>query len=219
LFKGKETMKHKLIYSCLILLVIAGFAACRNTIQPDSSISAQYFPNKVGDSWTYMVDDTVGENLQVSIIGSTSLPDGIPVSIWKWVWPGNMNPKVFGTDTTYVVISGDTVEISSPINPKRYPPKSIKDLPIRYKYIFPLETGNNWIHDADSSRVVSKDSLTVPAGMFNGVYKIHTHGFSFNYRLDRDIWFKPGVGLVKMNQILILGDFNGSLKLVDYHVK
>lgn len=212
-------MKSKLIFPYILIMVVLGFLACQNNVVSDGPAAAQWFPNKVGDSWTYMVDDTTGKNLKISIIGTTHLPDGIPVTIWKWVWPEDMNPKAFGTDTTYVVVTGDTVQISSPIYPKRYPPKSIKDLPVRYKYIFPLETGSSWKNDADSSLVMSKDSLTVPAGTFDGVYRIHTHGFSFNYQLDRVSWFKQGVGIIQMNQTLILGNFNGTLKLVDYHVK
>jgi len=161
-----------------------------------------------------MVNDTVGENLQVSIMGTTHYSDGTPATIWKWIWPENMNQKAFGTDTTYVIVKGDSILISPYLHVYSNGTKLIDHI-----YIFPLQAGQVWRHDADSSQVVSEDSLTVPAGSFGGVYRIHTTGGGPNYFLDRNIWFKPGVGIIQMYQKRFYGGFYGTLKLVDYHVK
>ena len=225
-------MKPKLISPWFLLLLIAGLAACQNNGFSDQHEALQWFPNKVGDSWTYAVTDTAyghrwGSDfrtgtLHISIIDSTKLPGGTSATVWRTVWPPEVSPArpPWNVDTAYVWTSGDTVKISYGVEPILFPPKSMRDIVITDIYIFPFQMGSGWrIQGPDTTQVVSKDSLSIPAGTFDNVYRINTHTFmgSFNYSINRDVWFKPGVGLVQK-----MVSFNGTYytwKLVDYHVK
>ncbi|HKJ34838.1 MAG TPA: hypothetical protein VKA34_23640 [Balneolales bacterium] len=219
-------MKHKLIYSCLILLVIAALASCHNSIQSNLSISDQYFPNKVGDSWTYAVTDTAYSQrrntlttgtLKVSIIDSTKLPDGTIASVWRTVWPPEVSPArpPWNVDTTYVAVSGDSVLISDGLVYSSV--CKCKKPQVVSVYILPFYSVNEWHLGPDSSRVISEDTLSVSAGTFDKVYHISTHGISFNYYLTQDDWFKPGVGLVQ--KMVSSNGLYYTWKLIDYHVK
>ena len=223
-------MKTRMIYLFLINLAIASFASCQNNGLSDLR-QIQGFPNKVGDSWSYLVTDTAyaygkhqGTNqttdtLSVSVIGSTHLPDGTQAAIWRTAWPPELafSSPPWNVDTTYVWISADTVNMSSGMEPVLHPPKSMKDIPITSKFIFPVQTGQTWNIGPDSSRVVSVSSLQVPAGTFDNVYQILRNESSFNFYLTEHDWLKPGVGLVQR-----MVAFNGTFytwKLISYHVK
>ena len=226
-------MKKKvLILGLLFTMLVVLIASCQNSIQPDTSISNQYFPNKVGDSWTYTVADTaynshpslssnsskiVTGTLRVSIINSTKLPDGTSATVWRTVWPPEVSPArpPWNVDTAYVAISGDSVLVSDGLI--YLSTCQCRKPQIANIYILPFQTGKNWHLGPDSSRVVSEDTLNVPAGTFNKVYRISSGEGTVNSYLRQDEWFKPGVGLVQK-----MVSFNGTYytwKLVDYHVK
>ncbi|HKI46544.1 MAG TPA: hypothetical protein VKA08_14540 [Balneolales bacterium] len=217
-------MKPKLIFPWLLILVVAGLAACQNNGFSDQHEALQWFPNKVGDSWTYAVTDTayghrwgqalVTDTLRVSIIGTTKYPDGTPATIWQTVWPKNMHPTASRIDTTYVILSGDSVLVSPYLavfsNGKKH---------IYHIYVFPFQTGNGWRLGPDSSRVVSRDTLSVPAGTFTDVYRISTGGGGINAFFSQDTWFKAGIGIVQVTHAEWNYLAKYTWKLLDYHVK
>ncbi len=222
-------MKRKVLISgslFMILLVLIG--SCQNSIQSDTSISSQYFPNKVGDSWTYTVADTAYNShpalsskivtgiLRVSIIDLTKFPDGTSATIWRTVWPPEVSPArpPWNVDTAYVWTSGDTVKISYGVEPILFPPKSMRDIAITDIYISPLQTGKRWHLGPDSSRIASNYTLSVPAGTFDNVYQISSGEGTANFYLRQDEWF---VGIVQ--KMVSLNGTYYTWKLVDYHIK
>jgi hypothetical protein len=221
-------MKMSIILSCFVSLLLGIFISCQNSELTDPPQTSKYLPNKTGDSWTYKVTQNTGDTtnsaiVKISNIGTTQLKDGTNAAIWLSEWPQNTHPAAFkmGRDTTFVISSGDTLMVSSSVFPKKYPPKSFNELPIQFKYEFPLNIGKTWHHGVDSSKVFSKDAISVPKGTFDNVYKIHITGFSLNYRYNADIWFKSGIGIIKVDQYskgLTLYGFNKQWKLVDYHL-
>ena len=59
----------RVLFVCTILLVLA---ACKKD-KIDNSKASDLFPNKIGDSWVYLVNDTTRVNNQVTDIKSYNM--------------------------------------------------------------------------------------------------------------------------------------------------
>lgn len=98
-------MKTTLYLSAFMALLT--FPSCsKNNDRVSSNLSDQYFPNKVGNQWVYMVTDSlknVTDTVIVTITGTISDPSsGETYKVWQYKWPDRM-------DTAYVETKGDTV--------------------------------------------------------------------------------------------------------------
>jgi len=99
----------KTILLCCTLLLFA-FGCKKNNNSDNGNTINTYatdiFPNKVGDTWLYLVNDTtvnlfshdssaIQYSMSISITDSVQLPEGIKANIWVYNFSGS-------TDTNYV---------------------------------------------------------------------------------------------------------------------
>src|SRR5450755_525 len=104
-------MKSVLLYSIIFLFIVGCKKSNNNN---DHQKATEIFPNKVGDTWLYLVNDTtvnrstpndspaVQYNLTVSVINSIQLQGGIRANVWVYIYPDR-------TDTNYVFQKEDTI--------------------------------------------------------------------------------------------------------------
>ncbi len=171
------------------------------------------FPNTIGNSWTYVRTDNNGNSdiLKVKIVAKDKMPDGQIANIWQYKYPGF-------TDSLWVV-SKDTVA-----NFYRNPNLAASTRPV-LALVMPLQAGNSWNTDipyGDTTKVLSKTSISVPAGTFTPVYKIaKTVGYVTNSWTKDTLWYKNKVGIVRKVQAEFnLGPIpgNGTWKLRSYSI-
>src|SRR5258705_1872717 len=103
----------KLVVSCCIILFFA--VGCRKAgNSPGNQNATDIFPDKIGDTWLYHVNDTTiyddpglattmtEYDMTVSVIESVQLPEGIEANVWVYNYPG-------GADTNYVFQKDDSI--------------------------------------------------------------------------------------------------------------
>ena len=161
----------KSILSCLIILLIT--AGCKKSHDDNDQNGPGVFPNKVGDTWVYLVNDTsygasnsatISQyNMTVSIIDSVQLPGAIKANRWVYNYPG-------GTDTNYVYQHGDTVSFAANTLPSLY---------IARQYIIPLRlhnswqyTGNYFLNSLHNVTVDSVSTIIVEGNHFENAYSL-----------------------------------------------
>lgn len=160
------------------------------------SYSSDSFPNKVGNSWHYLVSDTaislgvpqtteiIQYNLDVSIKGITHLPTGEEVTIWQYKYPDH-------TDTSLVYQHEDSL---------KYMYKAGTN--VNMFYIVPLKTNTEWslfpgYGCGIFGKVLDTTSLQVNSFHFNEVMPVSIYGNCPDVGFNVLEWYVRGVGLVK----------------------
>jgi hypothetical protein len=125
----------KAMYMGVFLLILA--AACKKSNSGNTS-SADIFPNKIGDSWHYLVKDTTVQGSQdsgsiqytvdVLIVDAIQWSPGVIAAVWQYHYP-------YGTDSNYVFQLGDTIKFMD-----RGKISLVK------QYIIPFSTGSSWLY-------------------------------------------------------------------------
>jgi len=201
----KTTLKI-LLLSGLIGLTALGCGQ-NNTVSPnplpsDSLSAKEAFPNRIGDSWTYSVFDSIKKTTQtvvMKIVGDSLFKNGKTYKIWQY--------DLSGKKAYYVNITADTVQIISPL--------------IYKAYVFPLFFNKAWTGPAPGKCKITKiETLNVPAGTFKNCYVIHREVAVTNYFLDEYVWFKPHVGVIKRQAYErdLGAQTNRVWKLMSYHL-
>jgi hypothetical protein len=201
------------------------FTACsKEEKQLINRASDQAFPDRVGDHWVYKYDDLNSNDKQyilVDIVGATTLPDGRSVSIWTSTLQDKSNTKYL-IDSSYVTIDDQKAVFYAP------PCLTCTDHTAyeKRRYIFPLRVGNTWFTNeffGDTTCVLSNESLTVPAGMFNNTFQLSkTVGYVTNSFTKDSIWLTLNIGMTKYYQdAYSLGPIpgNGIWELESYDLK
>src|SRR5450432_2712813 len=114
---------NKIFFGCIVLLLMIGCNKGNNDNNSSNRNASDIFPDKVGDSWVYLVNDTMvyrtgGQSdsisqyhVNVSVIDTVQLPEsidgiqlpgGTTANIWVYTYPDH-------TDTNYVFQTADTV--------------------------------------------------------------------------------------------------------------
>jgi len=195
----------KNIIFCSISLVFA--LGCRKSNNNNNQNAADIFPNKVGDRWIYLVNDTlvnrsnpdspaVQYNLTVSVVNSIQLPGGIRANVWVYSFPG-------GTDTNYVFQRNDTVYFID-INQIVYSIQS-------RRYIIPLSLHNSWQYSMPSFHDITVDSqsdIVVGQNHFGNVFHIYGNAGMPDAGYVINEWIEDYVGIVKRH-------FNPSGMMID----
>lgn len=191
--------------SQLIALSFLLLTSCKKDNSPNSTIIS-YFPNTVGNKYTYAVTDSVN-NMQavvnVAVTGSSTV-SGKPVKVWVYTYPNYI-------DTNYVFSNKDSVVIYDKTKTT-----------IDRIYLIPFNVGSKWRGPllSDSCKVVSYGSLMVQSGSYSDTYLIIEHIFGPNYHLTRNQWFVPKLGFVKMeiNEFNLGPTKNQTWELIKYNV-
>ena len=195
---------HKIAFGCFIVLLTAG---CRKTSigNTANNNATDIFPDKVGDTWQYLVNDTsisvissqnktvTHYNLTVSIIDSVYLPasiHGIPLpfgkaaKVWVYNYPGF-------PDTNFVYQSADTV-IFFDVN------QSSKSF--ARQYIIPFQLHNAWPYTvAGLGEVTVEGQVNVVVGQnkFDNAFFIDGGAGYPDEEFNVSEWIENNVGIVK----------------------
>jgi hypothetical protein len=190
---GCQVLKMVMRLICLCSAVLI-FTACKKNGDGDNSSSP--FPNKIGDSWTYHVQDTTWNNNQpanisnytmtVSVIGAKILTGGIVANVWVYSRPGQ-------SDTCYVTTMADTIRFVDIHEFGLYV--------FSRQYIIPIALNNSWAYldpyHPNDVRVDSQASILVEQMEFDSAF--HISGFSGvpDSWFQIDEWVANNVGTVK----------------------
>ncbi len=151
-----------------------------------SRLSDEYFPNAIGNWWVYSRFDSLAmENttLRVDIVKDSVQKDGSTYRMWVF-----SKSNIY--DTLFVRTTSDSVLFF------RYPEGFPNEV-----MLVPLAVGNWWTHPfmvRDSTRVISKDTVTVNYEEFADAYSIRRRLFAFNDYLTDTRWFVPYLGIVRL---------------------
>lgn len=199
-------MKKTLMFLILACTFLVNCAQNKSeNLNPDN-----YFPNAVGNKYTYNVVDSVSNTtytVNVAVVGKTTLPNGQPATIWTYTYPNSI-------DTNYVFSNKDSVMFYS--NQKLDYSTSITNV-----YHLPLSIGAKWRVSflGDTSTVISNNAISVNGKTYNNTYLIHEQGHQYNYGTDRDQWYVPNIGMIKLNIMEPINATRQLWVLINYQIK
>lgn len=175
---------------------------------------ADYFPLRVGDSWTYRNTEEGGYTLKVL---SEEPQQSAPVLYVVEFLSGAKILKVFSKTEGWVLFHKESYPEHEGLQASYEPPKQF--LPN------PLIAGQKWswsgkdptqVEHRESSRVVGFEKVTVPAGTFRAM-KIVTEVTGGSAIMTKTSWYADGVGLVK--SLTEAGPIKYGSELTDYSFK
>jgi hypothetical protein len=214
-----STMKTMVFFCCIFLF----FTGCKKSVvnNLDGKKGTDMFPNKVGDTWLYQVNDTLVNratnekqitqyNMTVSVIQSIQLGGAIPANMWVY-------SSVAGTDTNYVFEAGDTVRF---IGNRQYLS------PITKQYIIPLQLHSSWPYDQNSFQNVMVDlqeNITVQQHDYENAFHIAGYSGMPDGMVFISEWIAPNVGVIKRYSNasgMIIQQFHiTGWTLINYHLE
>ena len=153
-----------------------------------------YFPLRVGDSWTYRNSEEGGYTLKVL---SEEPQEGGPIRYVVEFRSGVIIQNVFSKAAGWVLFHAESYPEHEGLKATYEPPKQY--LPN------PLVAGQKWewtgkdptqMERHESSRVVGFENITVPAGKFRAM-KVISEVTGGAIPMTKTSWYAAGVGLVK----------------------
>jgi hypothetical protein len=197
-------------YLHFILIICLFLASCRKEASNRASTS-EYFPNSIGDKWTYKYVDSVNNNsvfVDVTIVGSTILFNGQNAKIWTYAFPNHV-------DTAFVYQVGDTIRFLD------------RGFSTHYTYVTPLAPGSLWRTNPDyvydSIKIIDNRSLYANGETFSNSFLLYQVGRLPNDFWNSSEWFCPYVGMVTKNErdnLTITNEHtNISWELVSYNLR
>lgn len=188
-----------------------------NKSNPGNSGSQDLFPNKIGDSWHYLVKDTTLQgnldsgvtqyNVDVFVIDTVKWTNGITAAIWQYKYPG-------WTDSNFVFQTGDTVRFMDRTNSY-----------IVRQYIIPFVSGSFWpyVPGIGNVTVTGQQDITVENNDFANAWQIYGNAGMPDASFTVDQWFKENTGFVRLylnpsGELLITKHIQDWL-LVSYELK
>lgn len=185
----------KTILLCCTLLLFA-FGCKKNNNSDNGNTINTYatdiFPNKVGDTWLYLVNDTtvnlfshdssaIQYSMSISITDSVQLPEGIKANVWVYNFSGN-------TDTNYVFQKGDTIRFMDKTNTY-----------IARQYIIPLKLHNSWeyVQGIYDVTVDSQANIIIGQNHFDDAFNLDGYQGLPDAIFYIDEWVVNNVGVVK----------------------
>jgi len=173
-------------------LLLASTALGRRPKEPKTT--ADYFPLRVGDSWTYRNTEEGGYTWKVL---SEEPQEGGPVRYVVEVRSGVVIQNVFSKAGGWVLFHAESYPEHEGLKATYEPPKQY--LPS------PLVAGQKWewsgkdpaqVERHEAYRVVGLENITVPAGKFRAM-KVISEISSGATPMTKTYWYADGVGLVK----------------------
>jgi hypothetical protein len=180
----------------LTAIVLATLALGSSAAAPKpklAKIEADYFPLRVGDSWTYRNTEAGGYTLKVL---SEEPQEGGPVRYVVEFRSGVIIQNVFSKTDGWVLFHAESYPEHEGLKATYEPPKQY--LPN------PLVVGQKWewsgkdptqVEHHENSRAVGFENVTVPAGKFRAMKVVSE--VSGSSPMTRTNWYADGVGLVK----------------------
>ena len=180
----------------------------------DPKPTADYFPLRVGDSWTYRNTEEGGYTLKVL---SEEPQEAGPVRYVVEFRSGVIIQNIFSKVSGWVLFHAENYPEHEGLKATYEPPKQY--LPN------PLVAGQKWewtgkdptqTEHHESSRVVGSENVTVAAGKFRAM-KVVTEVSGGSAPITKTNWYADGVGLVK--SITDGGKIKYGSELTDYSFK
>lgn len=202
------------VLSFATLLFLHGASAAKPKQKSKSESAADYFPLRVGDSWTYRNTEEGGYTLKVL---SEQPQEGGAVRFVVEMLAGVKVNNTYSKANGWVLFHAESYPEHEGLQATYDPPKQL--LPN------PLVVGQKWewsgkdptqVEHRESSRVVGVETVTVPAGKFRAM-KVVTEIAGASVPLIRTSWYADGVGLVKTTNVG--GQIKYGSELTDYSFK
>jgi len=197
----------------LLLLGQSAFAA-KPKPKPKPQATADYFPLRVGDTWTYRNSEAGGYTWKV--LSEEPHEGGTIRYIVEFLSAVKIN-NVFSKENGWVLFHAESYPEHEGLQATYDPPRQY--LPN------PLTVGQKWewsgkdptqVERHETSRVVGVETVTVPAGKFRAM-KVVTEIANGKALMTRTSWYADGVGLVKTTTVG--GQINYGSDLTDYSFK
>jgi len=196
-------------------LVIASlFLQSAAAKKPKPKVSADYFPLRVEDSWTYRNLEEGGYTLKV--LNEEPHQGGTARYIVELL-SGVKIHKVYSKADGWVLLHGESYPEHEGLQATYDPPKQV--LPN------PMVAGQKWewagkdptqVEYRESNRAVGVETVTVPAGKFRAM-KVITEITGAASPKTTTSWYADGVGLVKT--LSAGGEIKYGSELTDYSFK
>lgn len=180
--------------TAIVLATLALGASAAAAKRKPAKTEADYFPLRVGDSWTYRNTEEGGYTLKVL---SEEPQEGGPARYVVELRSGVIIQNVFSKAGGWVLFHAQSYLEHEGLKATYEPPKQY--LPN------PLVVGQKWewsgsdptqAERRESSRTVGFENVTVPAGKFRAM-KVITEITGGSMPKTRTNWYAEGVGLVK----------------------
>ena len=197
----------------LVATLILVTSAAAKKPEP-AKTAADYYPLRIGDSWTYRNAEEGGFTLKVL---SEEPHEGGTVRYVVEFLSGVKIHNVYSKPKGWVLFHGESYPEHEGLQATYDPPKQL--LPN------PLVAGQKWewtgkdptqMEHHESSRVVGVETVTVPAGKFRAM-KVVSEITGASVPLIRTSWYAGGVGLVKTTSVG--GQLKYGFELTDYSFK
>ena len=185
----------KPLFFCGIIFILA--SGCEKNNNTGTSSGTDIFPNKIGDTWVYLVNDTtfIRSNHQdftvdqyhvtVSVVDSVQLADGTKANTWIFNYPQR-------ADTNYVFQKGDTIRFID-VNQTIYAVYA-------RQYVIPMVLHDSWKYTVPGFQNVTVDrqsNLIIGQNHFDNAFHIFGTGGMPDASFMIDEWFENNVGVVK----------------------
>ncbi len=200
-------MKFSIVMTLSIFLMLC--SCSEDSIVPEK-VEFSYFPNNLNSSWKYERIDSlrrVTDTLIVKIVGDTIL-SGVSMKIWQYK-SDIINELKFVQETGDSILIYDSREVTT----------------VDQSYITPFNKEDVWRNPSfshDSSYVVSIQEVEIQGQNYTDVAMIERNFIILNDILVNRIWFKPGVGIIKLEMFqtgLSLDYRNESWHLIEANLK
>ena len=207
-------MRIGLAFAVAALLFGQSASAAKPKSKSKPEATADYFPLRVGDSWTYRNTEEGGYTSKVL---SEEPHEGEPVHYVVEFLSGVKIHNTFSKANGWVLFHGENYVEHEGLQATYEPPKQY--LPN------PLVAGQEWewsgkdptqVEHHERSRVIGLETVTVPAGKFRAM-KVETEIRGTLSLLIRTTWYADGVGLVKTSTVG--GQIKYGSELTDYSFK
>lgn len=160
-------------------------------------------PNSVGNQWVYKYNNgisTADQYIYVNIVGTGTLPDGRSATIWTSTTHDPAGSTILIDSSFAVIDNQQAIFYTAPCS--SCTPPILEER----RFVFPLQVGNVWFTSrpsGDTTKVLSKGTLTVPAGTFENTFQLSkTVGYVTNSFTKDTLWYTPGIGITKYNRYI-----------------
>jgi len=202
------------VFAVAALLVLQGASAARPRQKSKPEPAADYFPLRVGDTWTYRNTSEGGYTWK--ILREEPQPGGA-VRYLAELTAGVKVLKTFSKADGWVLFHGESYPEHEGLQITYEPPKQY--LPN------PLTVGEKWewtgkdttrMDRQEKSHVVGAETVSVAAGKFRAM-KVVSEIKGASATMIRTSWYADGVGLVKTTAEA--GEIKYGSELTDYSFK
>ncbi len=167
------------IYIAIFAVLISFTIGCGGDDEPET-LSTDYLPIEIGNSWIFIDPEFPVDSGSISIIGTTKLSNGKTVFI----------AATEENDKGYLSSAADDLLLFH---------ETLDDLQGELIYSPPIKVGTTWQGQQGEAEVVAQETVNTPAGIFQDCFRINVRVVDdYNYY---SVWLAKDVGPVKIASI------------------